>query len=270
VTDEATLGHRNLIGYSRALTEWAERGGLCERDGVLAYAGGSWLPVGCNGAFRLSDGVSPSVVLEVADAFFGERKRGYCVQVRDNGPDEDLRQICEAGGLVTFGDPAPEMICRQPLAVPGLAPGVELRRVDNAGGVADFTAVNAEAYATYGMPLDVLVDMFDRPEAVLAEPDLAMVVAYRDDMPVAAALVFMSDGIASLQWVGTRPEARGLHLGAAVTVWTTNEAFERGASACTLQASSMGEPLYRRLGYETLYHYREYVRWRSGRGGAPQ
>jgi hypothetical protein len=31
----------------------------------------------------------------------------------------------------------------------------------------------------------------------------------------------------------------------------------------TLQASAMGEPLYARLGYETQYHYREYVRWEA-------
>jgi ribosomal protein S18 acetylase RimI-like enzyme len=233
-----------------------------EQDGVLAFAGGSWLPVGCNGAFRLSDSVAPSTVVSVADAFFAARKRGYSVQTRDNGPDDDLRQVCEAAGMVTFGDPAPEMICRGPLAVPELPSGVELRRIGDPAGVADFSVVNSEAYATYGMPTDVLVDMFDRPEAVLADPDTSMVVAYRDEVPVAAALVYVSDGTASLQWVGTRSEARGLRLGAAVTVWTTNEAFERGAEFCTLQASTMGEPLYRKLGYETLYRYREYVRWR--------
>ena len=41
----------------------------------------------------------------------------------------------------------------------------------------------------------------------------------------------------------------------------TNLAFEHGASSCTLQASPMGEPIYLRLGYETIYRYEEYVRW---------
>ena len=43
--------------------------------------------------------------------------------------------------------------------------------------------------------------------------------------------------------------------GALVTTWATNLAFERGASSCTLQASPMGEPIYRSLGYETVYRY---------------
>jgi ribosomal protein S18 acetylase RimI-like enzyme len=263
VASVAELGHRNLIAYSRALVPWGGRGSLYEKDGVLAYAGGSWLPVVCNGAFRTSDSVPAALVLEAAEAFFGGRKRGYSVKVRDTGVDEDLRAACVAGGLEGFGDPEPQMGCRAPLVMPDPPPGVELARVSDAQGVADFVSINAEAYATYGMPADVVPAMFDRPDAVLEDRDVAMVVASRDGRALATAMVYVSDGTASLQWVGTRPEARQLSLGAAVTVWTTNEAFARGATSCTLQASTMGAPLYRKLGYETLYRYHEYVRWKT-------
>ena len=86
-------------------------------------------------------------------------------------------------------------------------------------------------------------------------------VASRADEPIATAMTYESDGVASLQWVGTVPGARTAGLGALVTVRATNLAFEHGASSCTLQASPMGEPLYLQLGYETLYHYGEFVRW---------
>ena len=132
---------------------------------------------------------------------------------------------------------------------------------DDEGGVRDFVSVNAEAYATYGMPAEVLVDVFDEPGAVLADPAATIVVARRDDQPVATAMVYESDGVASLQWVGTVPAARGTGLGALITVMVTNLAFDRGASSCSLQASPMGASVYRRLGYETMYHYEEYVRW---------
>jgi hypothetical protein len=74
---------------------------------------------------------------------------------------------------------------------------------------------------------------------------------------------FVDDAVACLQWVGTVAQARHLSLGQIVTEWATNNAFDRGATAVTLQASPMGEPLYARLGYETQYHYREYVRWEA-------
>jgi hypothetical protein len=74
-------------------------------------------------------------------------------------------------------------------------------------------------------------------------------------------MTYVSDGVASLQWVGTVPAARTAGLGALVTIRATNMAFEHGASSCTLQASPMGAPLYLQLGYETIYHYTEFVRW---------
>ena len=41
---------------------------------------------------------------------------------------------------------------------------------DDEAGVRDFVGVNAEAYATYGMPPEVLVDVFEDRGAVLADP----------------------------------------------------------------------------------------------------
>ena len=196
-----------------------------------------------------------------ADAFFGGLARGYTIKVRDSGEDDDLRLACDEAGLESFGDPVPEMVCRTPL--PDLPPveGVTVRVIDDAAGVHDFITVNAEAYATYGMPSEVLADLFDEVALVLEDTAASIVVARRDDEPVATAMVYESDGVASLQWVGTVPAGRTTGLGALVTVATTNLAFADGASSCSLQASPMGESVYRRLGYETIYHYAEYVRW---------
>ena len=55
---------------------------------------------------------------------------------------------------------------------------------------------------------------------------------------------------------GGASRGRGKGLAAACTVAATNEALRRGAEVVSLQASSMGEDLYRRLGYEELYCYR--------------
>ena len=53
-----------------------------------------------------------------------------------------------------------------------------------------------------------------------------MVVARRDGEAVATAMTFESDGVASLQWVGTVPAARGAGLGAYLTTLATNLAFD--------------------------------------------
>jgi hypothetical protein len=261
--NEVRLGHENLIAYSRATTQWASKGSLHDDGGALLFAGGSWIPVVGNGAFRTNDEVAPEALLAQADAFFARRKRGYSLKVRDNGSDDDLRAACEAHGLPAFGDPTPQMICHERLPTPSLPDGIVLRAVRDEQGVADFATVNGNAYSTYGMPAEVFVDMFDRPERLLADTNAVVVVAYRGAQPVATALTYLSGGVASLQWVGTVESTRHLKLGRAVTVWATNAGFDRGSSSVTLQASPMGEPLYAKLGYETLYHYHEHVRWNA-------
>ncbi len=228
---------------------------------ALFYAGGSWIPVVGNGAFRTDDATEPAGFLAQADAFFGRHKRGYSIKVRDNGKDDDLQAACEAHGLVPLGDPTPQMICHQRLDTPALPDGVSLHAVRDEQGVAEFAAVDADAYGTYGMPADVFVHIFDRPQRLVADVQTTIVLARQGDQPVATALTFLSGGVASLQWVGTIAAARQLGLGRIVTAWATNAAFDMGATSVTLQASPMGAPLYAKLGYETRYHYREYVCW---------
>ena len=257
----AALGHRNLIAFNRALTRWGTRGVLEEEGGAVLCAGGTWLPVVANGAFRSDDALDGAELVARADAFFAGLGRGFALKVRDSGEDEDLRKACAAAGLEHFGGAVPEMLRHNPLPEPPSVDDVTLRWVDDEAGVRDFIAVNAEAYGTYGMPAEVLSELFDETKQLLEDPGVSIVVARRGAEPVATAMTYESDGVASLQWVGTVPAARSSGLGALVTVAATNLAFVHGASSCTLQASPMGEPIYLRLGYETIYRYEEYVRW---------
>ena len=254
-------GYRNLIAFNRALTRWGSKGELSESDGAVLCAGGSWIPLVGNSAFRADTSVPAADLVARADDFFGGLARGFSVKVRDTGDDDELGEACAAEGLEPFGGPVPEMLCGAPL--PELDPpaGFTVTVVDDAAGVRSFSAVNGEAYGTYGMPAAAMDDLFDQPEVVLADPAAHIVVARRGTEAVATAMIFESDGVASVQWVGTVPAARGLGLGAWVTSAATNLAFAHGAASVTLQASTMGEPVYLALGYEPLFRYTEYVRW---------
>jgi GNAT superfamily N-acetyltransferase len=214
-----------------------------------------------NDVFRSEGNMDGAELIVRADKFFARLARGFSVKVRDNGDDDDLRRACLDAGLEAFGEPVPQMICFQPLSGPTPIDGITVRSVDDEAGLRAFVSVNAAAYATYGMPPEVMADLFDETAIVLGDRSAHMVVAQSATVPVATAMIFESDGVASVQWVGTIPAARGTGLGALVTTAVTNQAFDRGATSCTLQASPMGAPVYERLGYETLYHYAECVRW---------
>ena len=119
--------------------------------------------------------------------------------------------------------------------------------------------MNDRAYSTIGMPVGTVTGAFTDPEPFLV-PHVHSVVAYADGEAAAAAQVILSHGISGVYWVGTVDAARGRGLGEAVTRAVSNRAFDEGARAVTLQASPMGEPIYQRLGYETLYRYASLVR----------
>jgi len=217
----------------------------------------------------------PSTVVRVASALAVLAEEGYdaivCNVDTPRERDRHLETLLpthRADGVLAISLP----LCREQLAqfgragvtlvsVDTITPGVPQTIVDDVAGVRRFCAVNGEAYGTYGMPSDSMDDLFDRPDVVLADPAAHIVVARRGEEAVATAMIFESDGVASVQWVGTVPAARGLGLGAVVTTAVTNLAFAHGAASVTLQASPMGEPVYLALGYEPLFRYTEYVRW---------
>lgn len=265
--DERRLGHLNLVEFWRECARWGVGGRVEETDGVVLYATGSFVPVDLNGAFRTGPDIDPAEVLDQAEWFFGPLERGYCVRVRDD-EDGDLRRACEQRGLVRFGQPSPQMVCRDPVGPVRPTPA-EIRQVATASDVADFAAVNADAYATYGMPGEEVRALFGRPQRLLDARHVVALVAREQDRPVAAALALLSHQIAGVYWVGTVQSARGRGLGAAVASATTNAALERCAQVVTLQASVMGEPIYRAMGYQVLYHYENWVRWPKNLGPLP-
>lgn len=56
---------------------------------------------------------------------------------------------------------------------------------------------------------------------------------------------------------GDSPSGRG--LGWSVTAAAVNAGFEMGAEVASLQASPMGESLYRAMGFETIFDYQLYL-----------
>jgi len=171
--------------------------------------------------------------------------------VRDTGEDDDIRAAADAALIGAFAD-SPQMICRTRIPDVALPAGVEIRLVDDAVGVAAFADITARAYVSLGSPEDVTRTHFNGPNPLRA-PHVHSAIAYLDGEPVSAAQILMSHGIAGVYWVGSLEAARGRGLAEAVTRYVTNLGFDLGAANVQLQASVMGEPIYRRMGYEDLY-----------------
>ena len=256
--DRETLIALSDLNFAEALRDLTRRAGgtVLDEDGVLYYTGAHPLPVIVNGVMRMDGTLPAAEVLARARRFFGARRRGFTVIVRVHA-DTDLHEAATAAGLTAFGEP-PAMVLTRRLADADPPRGVTLRRVTTAADVAAFAHVNGAAYATYGMPPDVTPALFARP-AVLIGPHIASFVALVGDEPAAAAMTIVTHGVAGIYWVGTAPAHRGRGLAELCTRAATNAGFDLGGRVASLQASVMGEPVYRRMGYVEVTRYPQWV-----------
>jgi GNAT superfamily N-acetyltransferase len=214
------------------------------------FASPSPLPF-LNGVMREGPGGDAGALLERAREFFFSRDRGFVVYT-DPG-DPELEEAARAAGMLVVLDRYPEMICRDPL--PGLE--ADLRPVETREDAVAYWQLCDLSYPSLGMPEGALGSAF-APEFQLDADRVAACLALADGEPAACASLYDADGVGMVGWVAAIPEARGRGLAAACTVWATNTGFERGATVVSLQASHMGEDIYRRLGYEELFSYRLY------------
>ena len=174
------------------------------------------------------------------------------------GTRPDFRGAMQAG-LIEFGN-APAMVLEKRLADAMPPPGVTLKRVETKADARHFTAVMGAAYASLGMPADVAPAVLCLE--VVAAPHIVSFIAYLEDgTPAAGASCIFAHGVAGVYWVGTIPEARGKGLAELCTRAAGNAGFDMGARIASLQASVMGEPVYRTMGYVEVTRYPNVVRF---------
>jgi len=253
--DEATLGQLNVIEYTREDARWQTPHEIVERDGILLFTGASDFPAFSNGVRRVDDAVPGATAVEAATEFFAARDRGFSLWTRDLPVDDDLHAAATASGIAAFGNGAPQMICRHRVPVRDLPPGVTLAPITTRAEIDDYAQMSGAAYSVYGAPAEATASHFNGPNAMVA-PHVHGVLARFDGELVGGALIMLSHGIAGVYWVGVSEPARGRGIAFSVTAHVTNLAFDLGAANVQLQASEMGEPVYRRMGYEELYRYR--------------
>jgi len=225
--------------------------------GWMFGAGRSSHPVISNAAFRVDDGLEPGELLERARAFFGGRGRGFAVWVRGGeAADDALAASCEDAGMQMVYA-MPEMVLDTGIEERPAPDGIELRRVASSEDAEDYWRVAASSYASLGFPPDVFA-FYEDDEGLRAD-GVAAFLARAGDRPAGIAMTIVSHGVAGVYWVGCTEEARGRGLGWSVTAAAVNAGFEMGAEVASLQASPMGESLYRRMGFETIYDYKLYL-----------
>jgi ribosomal protein S18 acetylase RimI-like enzyme len=265
------LSDANLVQSYREYARWQLPSATLEREGVFVFAGASRFPVSCiNGAVRTDPNVDAEKAIALATEFFRAHNRGFTFVTRANA-DADFEQRLNEASFICDSD-IPCLWIDKPVFVRPYPAGVRIEALTELRHVADIVTVTIAAYAETEFPEKQVRAMFSHPEGLLST-SVGGVIAYQDEAPVAAAITILSPtsmGLsAGIYWVGTVPTARGKGLAEICAAMTTNIGFERGAKVVTLQASKLGDPIYRRMGYRE-YDRQRWYRYSPTRATSPK
>ena len=258
MTDVAERAHQNLCHFNRFLGRLEPGSEVLDEAGIVAVCGAVDFP-SARMAIRSAPTFPAKPWADAAIAFFDAHGKTSCVFARV-GADADLNDELTARNYHEWSQ-SPEMVCDHALESRELPAGVTLRMASSAADVAAYATIAAKAFTHLSMPEDLTRDTIDNPDVMLGS-DCAIALAEVDGSPVAGACValFGAEPAGYVGWVACLDEARGRGLGDVVTRAVTNEAFARGASLCTLEASQYGESTYARMGYREIYRYRVLIR----------
>lgn len=178
-------------------------------------------------------------------------------------PDDLGERLLRAG--LRFEGTAPAMAIDLE-ALPrheAIPPGLEIVPVLDEATLREFVAVLA---AEMGVP-DGAPNPAARHHAALlqtipltlaSEPVPLRYLGRIDGRPVASSRISIGGGVAGLYAVATLPDVRGRGIGRAMTLAALDAGRALGYRIGVLQASDSGLPVYRRLGFRTMFDYAVY------------
>lgn len=159
---------------------------------------------------------------------------------------------------LTEGNPTPAMRCAlEGFRADPLPEGLEIVEASGPAARRDWARAMA---GWFGFPPD-LAEATARHEQAIPAAALAGQIRYLglvEGVPAAASSLVMAAGIAGVYAVATDPAFRRRGLGRALTAHAMAAGRARGAEVVVLQASTMGLPVYRDLGFTVDFEYRGY------------
>ncbi len=167
---------------------------------------------------------------------------------------EAATPLCEQLGLV-FATDWPLMVCPGEAAADFPVQGVEIRKLQTEGDYDGMVGVLESAYQMPGASVRRAM-----PLRLAQSPSLDIYVAERDGRILSTVTVTRHGEVTGIWAMGTHADAQGRKIGKALLSRVMFEARQAGAAAFFLGATPAGFPLYQRLGYETLYTVKVWVR----------
>lgn len=236
------------------LAEHAPAGRIAAQDGVRIAATGAG-----GREFNLVHILEPpedEATLDWAIDLLDQSSPQWMLQLRAEHVPH-LAEALAARGL-KFQDALPVMLADVPASLPELPDGLRLEEVRDPVQL----RANTEAAAVgFGAPsADGLHPVF--PPSLLSDNRIVLFNGWVDDAahPQATAAAAVRGSLVGVFSITAHPSVRRRGIGAAMTWAAMASGARRGASHAVLQASPMGEPVYRAMGFTTVGHHHRFAR----------
>lgn len=144
---------------------------------------------------------------------------------------------------------------RAPGGTPGSRSGLEIRAVRSRSEMEMFVQALVQGFGISeltNLPASRIMD-----ERVLADSAMRCSIAFGGGQPIGTSVAYVSDGIVGVYLVSVVPSARRQGVGEALTWHAT---LADSAAPSTLQASTLGRPVYERMGYVTAIECQTWVK----------
>jgi len=191
-----------------------------------------------------------AATLAVAENWFAARDTPFTFWLRSPDDDAVIEEAVRAGYRELSGEPAMlleslDNAWRQP-------DGFDVRAVVDHEGVLAYAAAEQEEADRYARHHELDIEL---ARALLDSPGVRFLVGYRDGTPIARSMVEVSGAMAGVTNVYVAPSARGRGFGTAITAAAIIAGRDLGATSARLEASTMGRPVYERMGFREVYRY---------------
>ncbi len=255
VAELAWLEHANMVEADVAAAGQVD-GAIIQRGAGIALLS-TGLPMRLFNQVIVEDERATTAAIEAAVTVMRQREARFVVTLRAGTDDRHLAAMAGLGLVVLDADPWMPGMAMSPIPPPGErppVPGLDIRQVTDAEGIADHIAAAAGGF---DMPIAWLEAIIT--EGLVAHPDAALYVGYAAGSPVCAGLGFRTGRTIGVYNIATVEPARRRGYGAAMTMRIVDDGLARGCDVATLQASPMGRPIYERLGFRTVVDYRGFI-----------
>ena len=251
-TDLLDRGHACFIETFRLCARISDRGAVEEEDGLVLTNTGSTVAE-LNPAFVTRPPADPSRAIERARAFYTRRGVSLILRATDDATADAIAPTLAAHGFT------PRRLLPGLLLAPlaGQIPDVPELSVEVVCDAATWRIYTDTLAAGFEVPRSQ-VEILDNPR-LLTLPDVVLYLGLVEGVPVATAMRATSHRIAGIYNVATVPAYRRRGYGEALTWWATLDGVDAGCLGAYLQTSDAGLPVYRRMGYRTVFEYRSWV-----------